>query len=113
VVGESDSSIVIKAADAIIEVQTGDITKRTSVGQDEVELSLAADANLLVSAVVSVKKGFIGSDIFGPLVPGVLADNCNCICNCGTIAETATATAASELRHPFTGGGARRDITQN
>ncbi len=108
VVSEDADSIVLKAADAIIEVAITDIAHRSGSGrEDEVELTLTATARLIVSTVVTVDKGFVGSNVFGPLVPGVLADNCNCNCNCGSIQETAASAEASRLRRPFTGGGAR------
>lgn len=104
-VGEDQDSIVLKAADALIEVPTTDIVERSGTGREnEVELTLAADARLVVSTVVKVDKGFVGSNVFGPLVPGVLADNCNCNCNCSTIQDTAASVEASRLRRPFTGG---------
>lgn len=104
-VSEDTNSIVLKAADAIIEVATGDITERSGSGRgNEVELTLTATARLIVSTVVTVDKGFVGSNVFGPLVPDIVGDNCNCNCNCSSIQDTAASVEASRLRRPFTGG---------
>jgi hypothetical protein len=103
VVSETDDSIVIKAEDAIIEIGKHHVSNRAERSKGDVELTLTPDATMLVSTVVSVEKGFVGSNIFGPLVPSVLADNCNCNCNCSSIQSTASVEEFSRLRRPFSG----------
>lgn len=109
-VSANDTSVVIKSADAVIEVPVHHIASRAERG-DQIELTLTNDAHILVGGVVSVQKGFVGDNIFGPLTPGILADNCNCNCNCGSIQETASTVQASRLRQPFD-GGKRADLSE-
>ncbi|MFI7108078.1 hypothetical protein ACIBK9_17330 [Nonomuraea sp. NPDC050227] len=107
IIAESEDSLVIRAADAIIEIPMRFVKLRKERGGDNHEVVLAEDAEIVVGTIVSVKEGFIGDDVFGPLTPGVLADNCNCNCNCSSTTATVSEEAASQLRSPFVGGGAR------
>ena len=107
VVSENDDSVVLKASDAIIEIPVRSITQRLEKQGGEIEVILAEDAEIVVGTVVSVKNGFVGDDVFGPLTPGLLAGNCNCNCNCSSISETVSSEEKSQLRSPFVGGGAR------
>src|SRR5262249_28452561 len=81
VISESADSLTVQAGGCLAEIPSRHIAQRTAQGQ-EVELVLTKDAEILVSTLVSAKKGLVASDAFGALVPGVLADNCNCNCNC-------------------------------
>lgn len=107
-ISEDESSLVLKAGDALIEVGVGHVVERNAGPGGDIELTLAPDAQLMVSTLVTVDQGFVGSNVFGPLVPGVLADNCNCNCNCGSVENTVRSTEATRLRRPFSGGSRER-----
>jgi hypothetical protein len=82
IVGETGDSLTVQAGGCLAEVPLRHIAQRTIEGE-AVELVLTKDAEVVVSALVSVKRGLVADDVFGALVPGILACNCNCNCNCG------------------------------
>jgi hypothetical protein len=124
VVSEADDGVVLQAGGCIVEVPKRHIAERFEKG-NEVVLTLNGDAEILVSTAVSVQKGFVADDVFGALVPSVLACNCNCNCNCSektrllfdacncncncdrsfdVAVETSAAAPARVFRRSFTGG---------
>lgn len=103
IVTEDQNSVVLKAGDAVIEIPVQHVLGRVQTGGDH-EFTLAPDAQILVSAAVSAKAGFIGNNVFGALVPYFLADNCNCNCNCGGSSSIGKVTASTDIAKPFTGG---------
>ena len=109
IVAEDANSLTVKSGDAVIEIPTRHILGRVAVGSSH-ELTLAPDAQILVSTVVSANSGFVGNNVFGALLPHFLADNCNCNCNCsGGGSEGGGKIAASpEISKPFTGGARNR-----
>lgn len=82
IVSEAEDGVVVQAGECVVEIARHHIADRTYKG-DLVELTLKGDAEVLVSTAVSVQKGFVGDNVFGALLPGILACNCNCNCNCG------------------------------
>ena len=88
---------MIQAGNCIVEVPTRHVAERGGKGH-ELELILTADAEVLVSTVVSVRKGFVSDNVFGALVPGILANNCNCNCNCSDIASAATSLTPASIQ---------------
>jgi hypothetical protein len=81
-----------------VEVPTQHIVTRNNVGSD-VELTLAHDAHILVTAAVSASSGFVGNNVFGSLIPHFLSDNCG---------GGGGSIASEEISRPFTGGSRNR-----
>jgi hypothetical protein len=73
----------LRTAGAILEVPRRFVADWREA-KEGVELTLAIDAVIVVSTVVSSRKGFVAADVFGSLSPSLMADNCNCNCNCNS-----------------------------
>ena len=105
-----------------VSVQSGgsviEVPRKWIVDQEErdggVELTLADDAEIIVSTVVSAQKGFVADNVFGALSRFMAGDNCNCNCsggncncNCGGGGGELMSEAAA-ARLDALAGGARR-----
>ena len=78
---ENDNVVRVRAAGAILEIPRQHIAEKRE-REGVAELVLTKDAVVVVSTVVSAKKGFIADDVFGALGSVLAGDNCNCNCNC-------------------------------
>ncbi len=81
VLAEHEGAILLRAGGCVVEIPLRHVASRTKKGEN-VELTLTPDAEVVVSALVSTTKGFLGDDVFGALAPGLVSSNCNCNCNC-------------------------------
>jgi len=80
--GEDAHSVRVRAGGAIVEIPRRHVAQVRESAHG-LEFVLEKNAVVVVSAVVSAKKGFLVDDVFGELSPNLCADNCNCNCNCG------------------------------
>ena len=119
-VSESSDHVAIHAGGAVMEVPRKSIVSQ-EVSEGQIEVVLSPDAEIVVSTVVSVEKGFLADDVFGGLSPALMADNCNCNCsggncNCNCSSEVRFDALSSQLDaaagarrfRRFTGGGQGR-----
>ena len=117
IVGDSGDFVTVEGSGCTIDVPLKHVQGRREIGNDQHEFVLADDAELVVSLLVSAKRGFVSDNVFGALADGgVLGDNCNCNCsggncncNCsggnGGSLESLERTQA--FRRPFEGGARR------
>jgi hypothetical protein len=109
--------VAIHAGGSVMEVPRKSIVSQEEA-DGQVEVVLSPDAEIVVSTVVSVQKGFLADDVFGGLSPAIMADNCNCNCsggncNCNCSSEMAFEAINTQVNAPaggrrfrrFTGGG--------
>jgi len=81
-VTRAGDALTIRAGGSLLEVPLRAVTNMTEQGQD-VQLSLAPDAEVMVHTLVTAGKGFVADNVFGALVDaGLIATACNCNCNC-------------------------------
>ena len=82
VIADEPDVVRIRSGGAILEIPRRFVSAERRDGSSARELTVAPDALIVVSMVVSVSKGFLADDVFGALSPSLMANNCNCNCNC-------------------------------
>ncbi len=102
-VGQGNDHVAIQSGGSVMEVPRKAILHHEE-HDGQISLTLADDAQIVVSTVVSAKKGFIADNVFGGLGAFMNSDNCNCNCsggncncNCGGGSERMVEGAAARL----------------
>ena len=110
VVTESADSVVLRVGGALVEVPTRSIASRAAAAgaaagaaaaaPGEITLTLAPDAQVLVSSVVPVGGGLVSGNVFAGLRSGPMASNCNCNCNVASGVSAQVAPFAAAVPRP-------------
>lgn len=119
IISDSGDYVTVEGNGCTVDIPLKHVQGRREIGKEQFELVLSDDAELVISMLVSAKRGFVSDNVFGSLTDGgVLADNCNCNCNGGNCncncsggggggGSVQAIEPIQPFRRPFEGGARR------